>query len=67
METMVNIILLPWTLIEWGFSILVWYVVFSWVKGIAQGEDIGEIGDIVKIWFIDLYHDAKAALKFRNK
>ena len=67
METMVNIVLLPWTVIEWGFSILVWYIVFSWIKGVAQGEDIGEIGDDVKNWFIDLYHDAKKALRFSNK
>ena len=65
METIVNIILLPWTLVEWAFSLLVWYIVISWtwMKLFQYGID----GDSIKEWVLNTYDEAREALKFRSK
>ena len=39
METMVNIILAPWTFFQWIFSITVWYFVISLI--FSKGDQMG--------------------------
>jgi len=65
METIVNIILLPWTLVEWAFSLLVWYIVISWtwMKLFQYGID----GVSIKTWIVNAYDEARDALRWSNK
>ena len=65
METIVNIILLPWTLVEWAFSLLVWYIVISWITNSLF--EYGIDGSSIKTWVLDTYDSAKEALKWSNK
>ena len=65
METIVNIILLPWTLAQYAFSLLVWYIVISWtwMKLFQYGID----GVSVKKWIVNAYDEAREALRWSNK
>jgi len=65
METMINIVLLPWTLIEWGFSLLVWYILFSWISNSLF--EYGIDSQSIKVWFLNAWDDAKVALRFRGR
>lgn len=65
METIVNIVLLPWTLVEWGFSLLVWYIVLGFA--VNKLFEYGIDGSSIKTWFMNTYDDAKEALKWSSK
>ena len=64
METIVNIVLLPWTLFEWGFSLIMWYILVSWI--VKQKTQYGIEGSSITDWFSDAWYDLKHALKFRK-
>ena len=65
METIVNIVLLPWTLVEWGFSLLVWYIVLGFA--VNKLFEYGIDGSSIKTWLMNTYDDAKEALKWSSK
>lgn len=64
METIVNIVLLPWTLFEWGFSLIMWYILVSWI--VKQKTQYGIEGSSITDWCSDAWYDLKHALKFRK-
>ena len=64
METMVNIVLLPWTLFEWLFSIVMWYILVSWIT--KNYSEYGIDGSSITGWFSDAWYDLKQAIKFRK-
>ena len=65
METIVNIVLLPWTLAQYAFSLLVWYIIISWtwMKLFQYGID----GVSIKTWIVNAYDEARDALRWSNK
>jgi hypothetical protein len=65
METIVNIILLPWTLVEWAFSLLIWYILISWICG--ELFEYGIDGSSIKNWILNAWDDSKEKLKFKRK
>jgi len=64
METIQNIVLLPWTLFEWAFSLIIWYIIVSWTFTIFT--EYGIDGSSIKNWFLNAWDDAKEVLKFRK-
>ena len=65
METIQNIILLPWTLLEWAFSLVVWYIIISLVvnKLIDRGID----SEAILNWFHNTWEDFRHAIKWRKR
>jgi hypothetical protein len=64
METIANIILLPWTLLEWGFSIVAWYIIFSMISN--KLWDYGIDRHSVVAWFQNTWDDLLLLLKWRR-
>ena len=64
METIQNIILLPWTLLEWGFSLLVWYILFSMISN--KLWDYGIDWYSTKAWFQNCWDDLVDLVKWRK-
>lgn len=64
METIMNIILLPWTLLEWGFSLVVWYIIFSIISN--KLWDYGIDRHSVVAWFQNTWDDLLLLLKWRR-
>jgi len=69
METIVNIILAPWTFFQWIFSIGVWYFILSLL--FAKGDHIDFDRWAVRKyvlracdWLDRRWNDAKVALRF---
>ena len=54
METIVQIILAPWTFFQWIFSIVVWYYVLRLL--FSQAEDIGWERFAVKTYFYQAWN-----------
>ena len=65
METIQNIILLPWTLLEWAFSLVVWYIILSLV--VNKLVDRGIDSEAVLNWFHNTWDDFRDMIKWRKR
>lgn len=69
METIINIILAPWTFFQWIFSIVVWYYVISLV--FSKGDQLGFDRFMIRKyairmcdWIEDCWDALRNALRF---
>ena len=64
METIINIFLAPWTLFEWIFSLVIWYIVISLIS--RKFYDYGIDRYAVQDWAEHTWDTLKDALKLRR-